>query len=483
MTLTDSLHCPDCQGRLTSAFIDHLVCAACERDFAIIDGVADLVGDRVLSGSERLGGVTLEHGFLAADLPTRIKSAAGSLWPVSLGDTIEIGCGIGLMTRAILAGETVRSLLVIDTDPAMLQACKARVGELALNASALCWLRAGDLTPIRDAVADTVIGTAVLTGIGDLRGFLTRVHRMLKPKGRAALVVPNRRYHQAVCVAMAEAFAQRFALTGAWPDASGPAFAMLGETRRALVHRTDPALQSSPGQNYLFGDDALDDLGQEVGFDSVLMLPLDPDPAGGQTITRLCQDAGASPKFAQEFAPLAATIGRPYLNLLDRRDASAFSLVWLTKAAGPTVRVFTNRSAGPLMDHVGPDAAVGGIMPRWSIELLGRDTPAGVVVTLGGWCLANIDALWVRITLDPVSRQAPVWHPRPDVHEVLNRACIYHPLHALCSGLGEGLLFDGVHPGEQGCPLRVEIVLTGGMVVTGPAPEWLVMDQPMVIAH
>jgi hypothetical protein len=122
-------------------------------------------------------------------------------------------------------------------------------------------------------------------------------------------------------------------------------------------------------------------------------------------------------------------------------------------------------------------------MPRWSVELHARDTQDGVIVTIGGWCLANIDAIWVRVTLDSVTRQAAVCQPRPDVHEVLNRSHIYHPLHAICSGMMAELLFPDVHPGEEGCPLRLEIVLAGGLVVTGPSPDWLEMDQPTVIAH
>jgi ubiquinone/menaquinone biosynthesis C-methylase UbiE len=481
MSLPDRLNCPECQGRLTSASAHQLVCSVCDRGFAIIGGVVDLVGGHVPSGSECYRGVT--HGFLATDLAARIKNAAGNLWPPSLGDTIELGCGDGATTQAILTHETVRSLLVVDTDAAMLHACRTRVAERISDLPAWFAAICRDLVTIRDAVADTVIGTAVLAGIGDPRGFLTRVHRMLKPRGRAMFVVPNRRYHQAVSLAIAEALTQRYTRAGAWPEASGPVFAMLGETRRMLVHRGDPGLPGAIDQTRLFDADALEDIAREIGFGSVEVRPLDPDPIGGQTITRLCQEAGVQTEFAQEFGPLAATIGRPYLSLLSQQEASAFSLVWLAKATGPEVRFFTGRPAAPPMVYVGPDAAVGGMMPRWSVELLGRDTPEGVIVTIGGWCLANIDALWVRVTLDSVSCQAAVWHPRPDVHEVLNRGHIYHPLHAICSGLRDTMLFADVHPVDEGCLLRVEIVLSGGFVLSGPAPERLTMDQPTVIAH
>ena len=309
------------------------------------------------------------------------------------------------------------------------------------------------------------------------------VHRILRIGGRALFVVPNRRFHHVACLAAAEALTQRYARDGAWPEGSRGTMALLAHTRRLLVHRNDAALLSLLPEKHLFDSDALEDLAKEVGFATAEMLPLDPDPAGGETFTRLCQDAGAPDDFAREFGPLAATIGRPILGLLRYQDASAYSLLWLTKAAGPAVRIYAGRPAGPPVHHVGPDFIVGGVMPRWSVEVSARDTPAGVVVTVGGWCLSNIDVLWVRISLDGVARSTPVWRHRPDVHEVLNRSGVWHPLNALCSGMSEDLLFTDVHPDGDSCALRLEIVLAGDLTVSGPAPERLMMNQPMVIAH
>jgi hypothetical protein len=345
MTLSDRLNCPDCQGRLASTSAGNLTCDTCDRSVAVTGGIVDLVGEQEPASPDRYLRVSCEHGLLGADLPARIKSAAESLWPPSLGDTIEIGCGLGPMTQAILTADTVRSLLVIESDPASLQACRARVGDIAPETPLLFVALDGDLDTIRDTVADTVIGTTALAGITDTRAFLTRIHHMLKTKGRAAFVVPNRRYYQAVCVAMAEALAHRFARDGRWPEDCGPVFAMLGEIRRSILHSGDPEARNPLPARHLFASDLLEDLSYEVGFDSVTVLPLDPDPAGGQTISRLCQDAGASGEFAHEFGPFAATLGRPYLSLLDRRDASALSLVWLTKARHLSMSGPTRRSA------------------------------------------------------------------------------------------------------------------------------------------
>ena len=126
---------------------------------------------------------------------------------------------------------------------------------------------------------------------------------------------------------------------------------------------------------------------------------------------------------------------------------------------------------------------MGGAAPRWSIELLAGDTPDGIAVSVGGWCLCNTDILWVRLTLGGVPRCAPVWRPRPDVHEVLNRNRRYRALNTLCSGLACDLLFDGVHPTDNQCAVRLDILLANGATVSGPSPGMLAMGEPIVIAH
>src|SRR4051794_5111384 len=161
MTLSDRLKCPDCQGRLTSASADRLalasasagqlVCDGCDRRFAIVDRVVDLTGP---AGPGHYSGVVAEHGLLATGLAGRIKAAAGSLWPSSLGDTIEVGCGLGSVTRALLTQETVRSLLAVDSDLDMLRACRTAVADCAADLPVLFVAPGDGLATIRDAVAD-----------------------------------------------------------------------------------------------------------------------------------------------------------------------------------------------------------------------------------------------------------------------------------------------------------------------------------------
>ncbi|HET6306350.1 MAG TPA: hypothetical protein VFG12_04145, partial [Rhodopila sp.] len=309
------------------------------------------------------------------------------------------------------------------------------------------------------------------------------VYRALKPGGRAAFVVPNRRYQEAMARAVAEALVHRRARDGAWPDCHHVVLESLARTRRLLIHRNDRDALSGLVEKHLFDSEKLEDMAREVGFANAEMLPLDPDPIGAATIHQACRASGTPDEFAEKFGVLAAAVGRPFFSLLSRQDASAAMLLWLDKAPGPEVRIFTPPPSPPQVNMTEPEAALGGAVPRWSVELLARDTPEGIRLTVGGWCLCNTDISWVRLTLDGVAGRVPVWRPRPDVHDVLNRTGLYHPLNTLCSGLDEEILFQGLHPTDNACTLRLEMELANGLVVAGPAPDVLPLNEQMVIAH
>lgn len=481
MTLSTRLHCPHCQGRLATASASELRCSTCEQAVVITDGIADFAADPT---SEPYSGVTQQHGLLASDLPARIKRAADDRWPDQLGTIIELGCGLGHMTRTLAAGGHMRGLLVLDTDRNRLLACRQRLRDegLALESSPPVIFAAagGARNVMRDTVADTVIGTAALARTADPRSFLIGVHRILKPGGRALFVVPNRRYWQAICLAMTEALVQRHANDGSWPEEAWPVMTKLAEIRRLMLH---PDTFAHPDDLQPFDADAVEYLGAEAGFATTDVLPLSPDAAGADTIEHFCLEAGAPDGFAREIGCLAAVAGRRFFGLLSDRDAAAYNLVWLTKASGPAVRFQKPRPPSPTIVYPAPDIALGGVPPHWSIELLGWETPEGVVVRIGGWCLGNVDVLAVRVTLDDVGRDAPVCRYRPDVQEIMNPQRLYHPVNALFSGLDSQVLFPGIRIEDDSCRLQIDIVLTGGITLSGPTPDRLAMNQPMVIAH
>jgi hypothetical protein len=247
------------------------------------------------------------------------------------------------------------------------------------------------------------------------------------------------------------------------------------------VHQGDTRFLAGLERKHLFDSEVLEDLAKEVGFATAEMIPLSPDPFGADSVREFCVAAGLPETFAHELAALAASAGQPFFGLLGHQDSSDSMLFWLTKDTVPAVQIFSARPKPAAPAFTGAYTAGGGVSARWSVELLARDTPDGVALHVGGWCLANTDVRWVRLILDNVGADAPVWRPRPDVHEILNAAGLYHPLNALCSGLEARLLFEGVHPADGWCTFRLEVVLASGIVLSGRAPEALAMDEPYVI--
>jgi len=467
MNLTDRLHCPCCKGRLTAlaatapmaSSTEHplwsqtgpladtltgvaigsaarspggtLHCTSCSGVVPVLDGIADFVGDRVVSASDSRGynGDPCVDSAAPDDLQERIRAAAGDLWPVTLGQVLELGCGGGQLTHGLALNGAVHGLMVTDTAIGMVRACRDRLAMMDLGQDEpVAYVRlSGHEDAIRDAVADTVAGAAVLPRYGNVRELLATVHRVLKPGGRAFFVLPNRRYHQALCHAMAAALVRQYARDRAWPDSHDGAMHWLADLRRRLIHQGDQTFLSALRDKHLFDSDALEDLAREVGFATADVIPLDPDPLGGETARRCCREAALADAFTAELAPLIVSAGAPLFSLLSRQDSSASMLLWLTKGIGPSLRTFSPRPKPPSIGLAGPDSALGGVPPRWSLELLARDTEDGVVVSVGGWCLVNTDVLWMRLTLDGITRDAPVWRPRPDVHEVLNTHGLYTP--------------------------------------------------------
>jgi SAM-dependent methyltransferase len=118
---------------------------------------------------------------------------------VSLGpddDVVEIGCGVGRLTRVI--AERVASVQALDVSGEMLTIAQNENAAL----TNVVWIR-GDgtsLTGIADASADAVVSHVVFQHIPDPQitlGYVREVGRVLRPGGRAALHVSNdKQVHQ-----------------------------------------------------------------------------------------------------------------------------------------------------------------------------------------------------------------------------------------------------------------------------------------------
>ncbi|MBS0639183.1 MAG: class I SAM-dependent methyltransferase [Acetobacteraceae bacterium] len=494
-TLAERLHCPRCKGRLNTITAEAIngtptgsfFCTQCEAVIPAPDDIPDFIGDRTNVDTHPLSliGDPFVSDEDAVALLARIQTAAGLHWPASLGDVLELGCGGGRLTHSLMQNETAGLIVAADSNAGLLHACRERVAQtVRLDTLRLRFLRLSlHEDAVRDATFDTVLGTDVLSRISDVRTLLATVHRALRPGGRAFFIAPNRRYLIAVCQAVARALVLRNAREQTWSNPARSAIQMIGMMLFRHVHSGDQAALAGLRDRNMFYPERLTELAQEAGFQEAEAIPLDPDRLGGETSLRLLLAAGVEEGFASEVAPLVASAGAPHFSLLSRQDSSALMLLRLSKGVGPSLRSFTAPPPTPTVAFRQPDAALGGLPPRWSIEVTARDTPAGIQLTVDGWCLVNADVSWLRLVIGDVARATAVCLPRPDVHDVLNRQGLYNPLNALCSGLRAMLLFDGVHSGDNQCLVRIEVVLQSGVVVQASTPRNLIMNETITLAQ
>src|SRR4051794_39727146 len=396
ISLVDYLHCARCKGRLntitadamTGAQAGSLFCPQCELLVPVLDGIPDFIGARALADNDPAGlstnGVAPNDG--TPPLLECIRLAAVDRWPASLGDVLALGSGDGLVMESLAGQEAISTLLVVDSNADALRACRERLGVRGPGQKRHVGFARLSMAEdvLRDARLDLVIVTEALSRVGDVHGLLTMIHRVLRAGGQAILIAPNRRYRLAMCHAIAEVLVLQRARQQSWPEPSRAVIRMIAAMHQRYVHHSDPIGLAAFDDKHVFHPEVLEDLAQAVGFAQAEARPLQPDRLGGETTLRLCRAAGVEDAFAAELAPLVMSVGAPLFSLLGVPDSSAAMLLWLTKGIGPSARIFAARPAGPVLPFRQPEAALGGLPPRWSIEATAQETADGLQLTVDG---------------------------------------------------------------------------------------------------
>jgi 2-polyprenyl-3-methyl-5-hydroxy-6-metoxy-1,4-benzoquinol methylase len=467
--------CPDCKCALTTAAA---CCLACGRAYADADGILDFVGGRFTTQLDT-SGYDASHGIddHSSEFEyQRLRHTAAHRWPASLGSVVEIGCGTGSFSRAMIGHREAADVVLTDVSTDMLRICVGHLDRLGI----------GTTLPVRfatysanepcfcDAVFDTCIGTSVVHHITDVRAFLGDVWRFLKPGGQACFVEPSLRYHRVVAMAFADIIALLLARDPEFTPERQALHNWVAEGRRGVMLQGDVGSLAGYEDKHMFIGDEFAALALEAGFDTAEALPLTPDPTGLEGIGGLLAGLGVGEQFGRQVMRLWPSYANRYLPLLNARDLSLGYQFWLTKSAQP-------RSAAP---HARPEPAglvrsseaaiTGGGMPlRWAITLAAETAPAGMRLKLDGWCLANADIKSIRTTLDGVARQTPVWLPRADVHLALNRDGRYAAWNSLCCGFDGEMLFDVAHTTGRQLAVNVDVVFADGCFVPMVTGEML----------
>ena len=186
----------------------------------------------------------------------------------SLGSVVEIGCGTGAWSRAMIGHHDATDAVLTDVSPDMLRVCRTHLTRLGL-ASAL---------PIRfatysaheacfcDEAFDSCIGTSVVHHITDVRAFLTDVWRILRPGGRAFFTEPSFRYTHVMAMAFADIIALLLSRDSAYSADRQTLHNWVAEARRGTMLQGDLALLEDFEDKHMFIGEDFEALALDVGF-------------------------------------------------------------------------------------------------------------------------------------------------------------------------------------------------------------------------
>ena len=471
--------CAECHAPLIGTPDVGAKCERCDTSVRVTDGILEFVTPD--TGSLRQPDGDALHGTGAAGYRD-LKTLAAGYWPGMLGSVLEVGCGTGLLTRALIQGNEATDLVVTDVSLPMLRGARAqldRAGLLAAIPLAFA-THSGIESVFRDGAFDTIAGTSVLHRMPDVRGFLSKIFRWLKPGGRAFFTEPNVRYHRAIGQTLADILAILNREDPGFSHGKQTLLNLIGQWRRGILHREDMPFPTTLEDKHMFDADTFEAMGREIGFRRTLAIPVASSPTGLGFVGQLCDRLAVEGPIRSTVLGLLPAFADRYMSLLSPKDQTASFLFWLEKGTGPIGRHFRGPpapDAAPPADL--PDAfRAGGLPPRWSFELTASRAPDGIALRIYGWCLVNTDVRWVRVTLGGISRAAPVWLPRPDVPLAIDPHSAYASWNALCCGVDETLSF----PGDAFDP-RIEIELASGALLALPVLPNLALDETLVVTQ
>ena len=115
----------------------------------------------------------------------RIWHALRHLHPLRGSDFLDLGCGAGWATRLVKAEGNARRVVGLDFS-------RTGLGIARRHTPQILWIQAdGTALPLADGAFDRLFCNGALEHFPDVRRGLGEIARVLRPGGRAVLIVPN----------------------------------------------------------------------------------------------------------------------------------------------------------------------------------------------------------------------------------------------------------------------------------------------------
>ena len=474
--------CMRCGKPLTSRSATAMHCSACGAIVDLHQGIIDFVGGAARTNLDNMDydqvyGINAEHSRVLLDLLIR---SAGPLWPDDFGDALEIGCGTGGLSLALLSSVSFYHAVVTDVSLKMLRQCRTRLRQAgSVPGSKLTFATySGTETCFQSSVFDTCFGTAVVHHIADVPRFLRHVHAVLSPGGVAFFMEPNLEFHRALTAVVAD-IAADLLREQLIPEAEiNRMLVWLAEVHCNIVNTGDLEILAQREDKHLFDPDTFAAWADAAGFAESTALPCDLDPTGWETAQAYFAQIGLSAEALGAVERLWSVSQVRYFAGLAPRDQSPSFLFWLRRGMRRT------RTKPPVRPTTAARVSPPPLHPThiW-LTLALRQAGTELEIIAEGWCLAEEPVRALRIRAGDATCKLPIWRARPDVQVAANRNGFYPALHAFCSGI-DGTVSLGSASATVG-PVAVDVaIVTVGGTLRPVGTALLTVDgAPAKIEH
>lgn len=186
------LLCPQCNGSQLIDVSGALSCLSCHGSYPVIDGIPHLLRKQN-TAKTRLDESSYDDLHPPED---DVPEVLLHNWQQTLsdchahmGEVLELGCGSGYMTRALVNEFPFMAVHAVDISPVFLDMARKKIGEDPQR-KATFYVCDANFLPFADNTFDVVIGRSVLHHFVDYEKILARIATLLRPGGRAVFYEP-----------------------------------------------------------------------------------------------------------------------------------------------------------------------------------------------------------------------------------------------------------------------------------------------------
>lgn len=181
------------------------------------------------------------------------------------GDMLDLGCGTGNLTAALVLEELGTRCIGLDIAHEMVQVAREKTKHLP---SCAFLVASGAMLPFRDSVFSLCVGDAFLHHVLDVKTCLAEVHRVLKPGGVATFNEPSRDGY-----AFFEFVLKTMLYASGKNDNELEGYLYLLQFMREHEGDQDALAEFPIPDKHVFSKAAIQSVASEVGFTEVWLVP------------------------------------------------------------------------------------------------------------------------------------------------------------------------------------------------------------------